>query len=139
MVVLSVLPRSILVAVTDRFLSRRAVVLEVTEECVELLEALLPVRAVLADPLGDVAERLRAQAARPPLRLPSLLDQPGSLEHPQVLGDRRLAQVERRGELGDRCLAAGEAGQDGAPGWIGQGREDRAEWILLSVHFSLVI
>jgi hypothetical protein len=41
----------------------------------------------------------------PPLRLTPAHDQPGALEHAQVLGDGRHAHVERLGELGDRALA----------------------------------
>ena len=59
--------------------------LEAGESLVELLEALLPVRAVLADPLGDVAKWLRSQPARPPLRLPLLRPRPYTKPHPAII------------------------------------------------------
>jgi len=54
-------------------------------------------------------------------------DQPGLLQHLQVLGDRRLAHGERRGQLADRGLAGGQPRQDGAPGRVGQGGEGGVE------------
>ena len=86
---------------------------------------------VLADPVGHVPERTCPQPTRTPLGLTSLLDEPGSLQHPQVLRDRGLAHVERFGEILDRGLASGEASQDRPPGRVGQGGECRAERVRL--------
>src|SRR5437762_7604366 len=36
---------------------------------VQLVEAVLPIRAVMLDPVGDTFQRLCLEAARPPLRL----------------------------------------------------------------------
>src|SRR2546428_13720532 len=69
---------------------------------------------VLADPVRDGAERLRLQPAGAPLRLTTLFDETGPLQHLEVLRDSGQAHVERRRELCDRRLTAGEAGQ-GAP------------------------
>src|ERR1700675_3338515 len=79
--------------------------LQFAEVVVEAIEARLPMPPVIPDPVGDVAQRSRSHAPRPPLRLASPLDQTRSLQHPQVLRDRGLGHVERRRQLLDRCLA----------------------------------
>ena len=102
---------------------RSPCVLEFPKERIEALEALLPMGSVLADPVGNVAQRVRTKPSRPPLRLTTLLDETGPLEHPQVLGDGGLAHVERLGEVLDRRLARGEPGQDRPPGRVGKSGE----------------
>src|SRR2546426_12315490 len=104
MAVVSVLPRSIRVAVIVISCSFLLVVLQCTEVVAQSFEALLPVPAVLLDPPGDLAQRFRRQPARPPLGLPALLDEAGSLEHLEVLRDARQAHVEGRRQLRDRRL-----------------------------------
>ena len=51
----------------------------------------------------------------------------GPLEHLEVLGDRRLAQIERLGQLVDRRLPLGKTRQDRAPRGVGEGREGEGE------------
>ena len=67
----SVLPRSVRVAVivvvSCRFIG--LVLLELAEVRVEPLEALLPVRSVVADPVGDVPQRSGLEPPGTPLRL----------------------------------------------------------------------
>ena len=103
---------------------------------VEAIEAGFQVPTVLGDPRGHVAQPFRLEPAWPPLRLPSLLDEPGPLEHLEVLRDRREAQVERRRQLRNRGFSIGESRQNRSPGGIGQGRERRAERICWRVYFS---
>jgi DNA-3-methyladenine glycosylase II len=62
---------------------------------------------VLADPVGDRAQRLWLQPAGPPLRLAALLDETGPLKHLEVLRDSGQAHVEGRSELCDRCFTEG--------------------------------
>ena len=69
--------------------------------------------------------------------LVALLDEPGSLEHLQVLRDRRQAEVERSGQLRHGGLAFGESREDGPASRIGQGRKGGAERIRLRLHFSM--
>src|SRR6266540_605868 len=95
----------------------------------QLVEALLPVAPVVLDPVGDVLERIRLKPAGPPLRLAAALDQPGALEHFQVLGHGGEAHVEGLGQFQDRGFARGEAREDRAPRGIGEGGEGRAEAI----------
>src|ERR671931_2721987 len=64
---------------------------------VELTHTLLPVLPVALDPVGRLFEGRRLQPAGPPLRLPPLADEPGPLQHLQVLRDRGQLQLERPG------------------------------------------
>src|SRR5215218_10170112 len=59
--------------------------LKFLEVFVQAVETLVPEPAVMLHPLGHALERLPAQPARPPLRLPPALDQPGPLQHLQML------------------------------------------------------
>ena len=56
-------------------------------------------------------------------------DQPGSLQHLEVLRDRRLRHRERRAQVAHRQVALGEAGEDRAAGGIGEGAEDGAQLV----------
>src|SRR6187431_3232535 len=106
MVVVSVLPRSVrvvVIVVSCSIISPR--VLELAEVRVEPLEALIPVRPVLADPVRDVTQRSGHQPPRTPLGLPAALDEPRPLEHTEVLRDRGLAELERGRQVLHRCLA----------------------------------
>src|SRR5438045_9684779 len=64
------------------------------------IEALFPEPAVVLQPVGGILERVRGEPAGPPLRLATARDEPGALQHLEVLGDRRKAHRER---LGERC------------------------------------
>jgi len=110
--------------------------LKLAKVVVEAIEARLPVAPVFADPVGYVAEPLRLEAARPPLGLASLLDEPGALEDPQVLRDRRETEVKRGGQLRDCGLPPGESSEDAPASGIGQSRERDAERIGLRCYFS---
>src|SRR6187397_1494273 len=127
MVVVGVLPLSIRVAVIVLPISLLLLFSYLTQVGVQSFEALFPMAAVLTHPIGDLPQRPRLQSTRSPLRLPSLLDETRLLEHAEVLGDCRLAHVEGCGEVLDRRLALGEAGQDRAPRRVREGGECRAE------------
>ena len=59
-------------------------------------------------------------------------DQPGVLEDPQMLGDRRLAHGEGRRDVAGGVLALAEqALDDGEPGGVGEGAEDGGKGDLL--------
>jgi hypothetical protein len=87
------------------------------------IEAALPEPAIPVEEQGCLAEGLGVEPGRPKLCGPPTADQPGPLEHLEVLGDRLDADRERRGELCHRGLALGEASEDGAACRIGEGRE----------------
>src|SRR5436190_21131700 len=103
--------------------------LQLTQIIVQAIEALLPETAIVLQPLGGILERTRLKPAGPPLRLATARDQPGALQHLEVLGDGGQAHLKGRGQLRDRGLTCGEAGKDRAPGGIGEGREGGAEAI----------
>src|SRR5688500_10111753 len=63
--------------------------LELVEQVVEALVVAFPDLAVALDPRGGLVERSRFHPARPALAVASAADQPGVLQHLQVLGDRR--------------------------------------------------
>ena len=56
-------------------------------------------------------------------------DQAGALEHLEVLRDRLQCHLERLGELVDRCLAVGQAGEDRSTGRVGKCGKRVAEWV----------
>ena len=98
-----------------------------TRQLVETIEPGLPHLAVPFDPVGHFFQRRGLETAGAPLRVASARDQAGPLEHLQVFRDRRHAHVERLRELGDRRLAGGETGENGAAGRVGQGAERGVE------------
>jgi hypothetical protein len=100
--------------------------LQLLQVVIQPIEALVPELAVPLHPIGDLVQRSRLQPARPPLCLSSLRDQPGSLQHLEVLGDGGQAQGEGLGQLVDRGLALGEPRQDRSPRGIGERRKCRA-------------
>src|ERR1700736_1939590 len=73
---------------------------------VEAFEARLPELAVRADPVREVLEPARFEPARAALCLAPPRDQPGRLQHLQVLRDRGLAHRESSGQLEHARLAA---------------------------------
>ena len=92
----------------------------IAEQVVELAEGTFPVFAVALQPGVGFGQRLSFEARRAALGVDAARDQPRALQHFEVLRDRRLTHRERRGELGDRRLAAGELRQDRAAGRIGE-------------------
>src|ERR1700687_4520107 len=95
------------------------------EVLVQPIESLLPDHAIPSDPIVDVLERACRERRRPPLRLLAARNQPGTLEHLQVLTDRGQAHFERFGELADRCAALRETREDRAARWVGEGPKGR--------------
>jgi hypothetical protein len=89
----------------------------------EAIEAALPGAAVALDPLRDLGQPRRAEAA---FASPADLlgdDEIGALEDPDVLLDPVQRQAERPGEVADRRRPAAQALQDPAPRGIRQGEE----------------
>src|SRR5262245_20017977 len=64
------------------------------EVAVKPVEALLPVPAVALEPVVDLTQRSRLEAARTPLGLAAARDEAGALQDLEVLGDRRQGHVE---------------------------------------------
>src|SRR6185295_7880532 len=103
--------------------------LQLAQIIFEAIEALFPKAAVAFEPVVDALERLGLDAAGAPLRLAAARDQPGALQHLEVLGDRRKAHVEGFGQLGDRRLAQRQPSQDRPAGRIGKGRKRGAQGV----------
>src|SRR3954462_5541399 len=80
----------------------------------EIVEPSFPQDADRLGPFGDGLYRLGPQATRATLRITPLLDQPGALEHIQMLGNRRLREPERCCQFADGRLALRETGEDGS-------------------------
>src|SRR4029453_17970278 len=79
---------------------------------IQSLEALQPVLAIALDPRCDVTQRFGAKPPGAPLRLSTPLDQPGPLEHAEMLRDGRLRQVEWLRQRLHGRVALGKPGQD---------------------------
>jgi len=99
----------------------------IVEKTVDAVEPCLPQLAILLEPGVGVAQRRRHEPARPALRVAPARDQPGALEHLEVLRDRGLAHRERFRELHHRRLAPGEPREDRAARRIGERGEGGVE------------
>jgi hypothetical protein len=114
--------------------SRINLTLDLAQVIVQAVEAGFVYAAITLEPFVDVFKGARLQPARPPLRLASLRDQAGMLQHLQVLGNRRQAQLKGLGQLGYRRLTLAQPRQNGAPGGVGQGCKGDAEVIVCDGH-----
>src|SRR6516162_2909522 len=85
---------------------------ELVEIVVHAVKARLPDGPVLLDPGRHHSQAGRVEGARSVLGALAADDQPGLLQHLDVLGDCRERQVERVCELVDRGRPVGEAGED---------------------------
>src|SRR6476469_1675940 len=93
------------------------------------METFVPKLAVALEPLVDLLQRIRRDAAGAPLRLAAPGDEAGALKHLEVLGDGGAAHLEGLGELRHGGLAKSKPGENGAPGRIGKGCERGAELV----------
>src|SRR5688572_20291558 len=97
----------VVIGFSARWVSLRVsgLVLDLGQEGVQAAEAGVPALPELFGPLGHVTQGLRLQPAGTTLSQPGLADQSGAAEDPQVFGDRRLADRERRRQLGHGRIA----------------------------------
>jgi hypothetical protein len=95
---------------------------------------MLPEPAVPLHPDGGLAHRSCDEVRDADTSLPANGGEPRSLEHADMLGDRGQRHREAAGQLADRPLPAGEAGQDLAPRTIGEGGEGAVELRLTVNH-----
>ena len=89
----------------------------------EPAESRRPLSLLLADPTGELLHARRVQAARSPLTIHTLLDQPAAPEDADVAGDGLVCQVEWRGEFTNGRLAPGEPDDDRPPGTVAERSE----------------
>ena len=93
----------------------------------ERIEALVPEPLVIGEPHGGILQRPRRELATHGAAFLLADDQPGILEHPQVLHEAGQRHVVRGGELGDAQAARLEAAQHVAPRGVGEGGEHEVE------------
>src|SRR3954471_9730061 len=94
---------------------------------------------ISVDPTGDFLDGARLQSTRTCLRRPSPGDEAGCLQYLEVLGDRRLCQLERLHQFIDGRLTLRETRQNGAAGRIGESGKHRAEMILHHIFLTSYI
>src|SRR5665213_252292 len=104
--------------------------LQAFQVLVEAVEALLPEPAVVVEPVEGALQLPGFQPRRTPLRIAAAGDEAGLLQNFEVLRNRRLADLEGFGKLFDRGLAGSEAGQDRAPGGVGESGKGGAEGVI---------
>src|SRR6478735_43723 len=101
--------------------------LQRAEIILQPIEPLLPEPAIFLEPVVDALQRIQLDPARPPLRLAAAGDQARVLQHLEMPGDRRSADVEWLRQFRDRGLAKRQPRQDRPAGRVGQSLEGRAE------------
>src|SRR5205085_11067774 len=79
--------------------------LQLLQVFVESIETFLPELAVVIHPAGHFFQRPGVELAGTPLRVAAARDEPGPLQHLEMLRHRGEAHVERLGQLGHRRLA----------------------------------
>ena len=101
--------------------------LQLLQVFVESIETFFPEFAVVLHPAGHFSQRAGVEPAGTPLRVAAARDEPGPLQHLEVLRHRGEAHVERLGQLRHRGLPLHQAIEDGATGRIGERGEGQAE------------
>jgi len=97
----------------------------------ERVEPLGPELLIARDPGRGHLERRRGEPAADHAAFLAALDQPGVLEHAQVLHEPRQRHVVRRGQLAHRGIAAAaERLKDAAAGAVGERREYAVELLV---------
>src|SRR5580704_11488196 len=101
--------------------------LELLQVIVEAVETLVVEAAIMFEPVIDLFQRARLNAARPPLRFAAARDQAGALKHLEMLRHRRQRHSEGLGQLEHRSVAKRQPRQNGAAGRISQCRKGGVE------------
>jgi hypothetical protein len=89
----------------------------------EAIELVLPESPVGLEPLRGFLQWRRGEPAAADAPVAPPLDEPGALQHREVLADRGERHREGSGEVPDGRLAAGEAGEDGPARGVGERAE----------------
>lgn len=105
----------------------RCFLLHFEEEIVEGLEPPLPKLPVPLRPLGDLPDGRRVKAAHVRAAGDSPPDQPGSLQHPNMLRGRREGHPQGRRQLAEVLLFARELPEDRPARRVGQGVKDAVQ------------
>src|SRR3954453_22721231 len=104
-----------------------ASVIATAQSALHSLEAALPEAAVALDPIGGVLERLGLEVGGAELRGLTSRDQPGTLQHLEVLRHRLDADRKGLSEFADGGVALGEPLQDRPPRRVGESGEGAIE------------
>jgi hypothetical protein len=109
------------------------------EVAIEIVEPVFPLLAKGLHPVGNILESRRHQPAWSPLRVTPAFDETRVLQHLEMLGDRRLAEFERRQQFRYRRFARRETGQDRSSRGIGKGREGSVQPVggFINCHTSI--
>src|SRR5688500_458599 len=99
------------------------------QQVVQASVALVPVGAVVGQPRRGLLQRFRLEMAEAHRALPGAGDQPGQLEHLEVLGDGRLRHVEQLGQSGDVGVLPAQLREDRAASPVGQSAEHEIELV----------
>jgi hypothetical protein len=81
----------------------------------QLVEMGAPQSAIGLEPVIELGQRLWPDAVEAALRIGAYLDQASLLQHPQVLGDRRLTEAKPIYQLPHRPLSITKNAQDCLP------------------------
>src|SRR5262249_33501268 len=113
--------------------------LQFIEQRIETQIVFFPERAIALEPFIRFSQGFRLQSAWTLLRFDAHGNQACAFEHFEVLGDRRLAHLERGGEFRNRGFAAGELGQDRATRGVGESGEGGVEALRGRHVYNLVV
>src|SRR5262249_42481607 len=103
----------------------------------EAVEASVPERAIRFRPRHDLLGGCGLELAGPRLRFATAADQPGALEHAEVLAYRRAAHVERPRQLLHVGGPFGQPLQDRSPRRVGERGKGEAQRVPLHITLWL--
>lgn len=103
--------------------------LHLRQQGIEALEVPFQHLAILFKPVSGFSQGLGFEAARTALSVAAARDEPSALQDLEVLGNGGLAHFERLGEFRNGSFARSQAGENGAPGGIGERRKSGVEAI----------
>jgi hypothetical protein len=93
-------------------------------------------QTVLVDPRGQSLEGGRVEVDGLALGVSGFGDQAGLFEDMDVFGNGLLGDSEGLSELVERRVRAGQAGDNGAANWVGEGHESPVKLVLVNLHLD---
>ena len=104
------------------------------EEACKRVKLRLPKLSILFDPFGRVPHRFGFETAAAEATVACAFHETGSLEHPEMFGDRGTRDLEWASELTDRSFTLRETREDRPPRRVGERRKGHIESIAISNH-----
>ncbi len=92
----------------------------------KVVEPVCPQPPIGLQPVIEFAQRLGSNPIEPSLRVDSDLNKSRLAEHPQMLGDGRLAQFEGADQRAYRLLGPAKQAKDVAAVWFGEDVQSKA-------------